>query len=328
MVSGPLPGVRVVRVGSLCQGIGGADLALEAHGHTIAWGAEIDPAPAAVCSRHWPDAPNHGDITAIDWAGVEPVDIVSAGYPCQPFSTAGRRQGASDARHLWPAVRDAVGALRPRYVFLENVRGHLTLGGAVVISDLAALGYVGAWGVLGSAAFGCHRRDRLWFVAADASRVEVGSEPLAIRRGGDPVVAGQHREAAAVDLLLTPTAADGDRASRTYGRGNPTLVGALDDTFGRYAPAVSRWAALFGPPPPPTSFHNVRRRKGRTAPLNPAFVEWMMGFPPGWVTDPSLELTRAQQLKALGNAQQPQTAAAAIAVLGRRVDAEIAREAA
>lgn len=396
-----------MRVGSLCQGIGGADLALEAHGHTVAWGAELDPAPASVCAHHWPDVPNHGDITTIDWDAVEPVDILSAGYPCQPFSTAGRRQGTNDDRHLWPAVRHAVASLRPRYVFLENVRGHLSLGAAIVVADLAALGYVSTWGLLGSSDVGgCHRRIRWWLVAADptrrsrqdgsvsggASRLDVG--PVAGAGGGDRggntasgvrVVGGTASELAAVDLLPTPVASDGRRASTTYGRGNPSLIGALlptprtsdsngagahgsggpdlrsavallptstvndsrggrnatsarkegsqhhdgwtlcdvayADTFDRYAAAVERWAVLLGvEPPAPTFLSPLRKKLERGPQLNPAFVEWMMGYPAGWITD--LDLTRTAQLKALGNAQQPQVAYQAWRLLTGRLESE------
>lgn len=82
--------------GSLCAGIGGADLALEALGFTTAWHAEIDPDASTVLAHHWPDVPNVGDIKTADWSQVKPVDVIVAGFPCQPFSTAGRRGGADD----------------------------------------------------------------------------------------------------------------------------------------------------------------------------------------------------------------------------------------
>ena len=128
-----------MRAASLCAGIGGLDLALEAMGHEIAWHAEYDANPSKVLAHHWPGVPNYGDITTIDWAAVEPVDIITAGYPCQPFSHAGLRKGTSDVRHLWPTICRAVSEIRPRYVLLENVRGHLTLGFDTVLADLAYL---------------------------------------------------------------------------------------------------------------------------------------------------------------------------------------------
>ncbi len=333
-----------MRVGSLCQGIGGADLALEAHGHKIAWGAENAAGPLAVSAERWPGVPNHGDIKTIDWSRVEPIDILAAGYPCQPFSMAGLRQGDTDDRHLWPAIRTAVEALGPRYIFLENVRGHLTLGAGTVIGDLAALGYVSTWGVLGSSDVGgCHRRQRLWIVAADARstrRREISRRPSSDEGANGPEVdhvarcvgAGEVQAAGltllptptardwkgrnqrndatclpgAINLLPTPTAPDANGAG-PHGNGGPDLRSAIHD-FGKYAAAVERWAAIHGDPPAPTD------EKSR---LSPAFVEWMMGFPAGWVTD--LDLSRTAQLKALGNAQQPQVAYAAFRLLADRL---------
>jgi len=342
-----------VNVASLCAGIGGADLALESHGHRVAWHAEIDPAPSKVLAAHWPDVPNHGDLTAIDWATVEPVDIITAGYPCQPFSTAGQRKGTNDERHLWPTIRDAIESLRPRHVFLENVVGHLSLGAAIVVHDLAQLGYVGAWGVLGSSDVGgCHRRRRFWVLAADANCA--GGETLLGRQGsghagrlqplerGGPVGVdlvptptardhkghNQRRDATcltgALDLLPTPRTSDTNGAG-AHGDGGPDLRTAVADRFhpggamnwGRYHRAVDRWAGIFGQPPAPTD------DKGR---LNPPFVEWMLGYPAGWVTGHGL--SRTQELRALGNSQQPQVAALAFARLAERLQAMTIEEAA
>lgn len=98
-------------IGSLCSGYGGLELGLMAALGTgeVRWHSEIDPGPAKVLAHHRPDVPNLGDLTSIDWTGVEPVDWLTAGYPCQPFSHAGKRKGAADDRHLWPHVARAVG---------------------------------------------------------------------------------------------------------------------------------------------------------------------------------------------------------------------------
>lgn len=346
-----------MNVASLCAGIGGADLALESHGHRIAWHAEYDLAPSKVLAHHWPDVPNIGDITTADWSACEPVDLISAGYPCQPFSAAGLRKGTDDDRHLWPFIRDAIGALRPRYVFLENVVGHFSLGAAVVVHDLAQIGYMSTWGSLGSHHVGgCHRRDRFWLLAADTTNVGCERDGLTRRRWDGP----PHGDRRSVDLLPTPTAGDGTgghRATNLEWRGGtayrpsgakasvslqeavdllptPTVSQGRNATsgrqegaefntgttlldvayaadFGRYHRAVDRWARIFGPPPAPTD------HKGR---LNPPFVEWMLGFPAGWATD--LDIARTAQLKALGNAQQPQVAALAFSLLAQRLTSE------
>jgi len=156
----------MLTVGSLFSGIGGLDLGLERAGMRVAWQSEIDPYACKVLAKHWPEVPNHGNIKEIDWRRVEPVDVICGGYPCQPFSTAGKRRGEDDPRHLWPWVREAISELRPRYAILENVRGHLSLGGTTVLAEIAALGYDAEWRVVSAASVGAnHRRDRVIIVA-------------------------------------------------------------------------------------------------------------------------------------------------------------------
>ena len=153
-------------VGSLFSGIGGLDLGLERAGMNVIWQSEIDPYACKVLAKHWPEVPNHGNIKEIDWGRVIQPDVICGGYPCQPFSTAGKRRGEDDPRHLWPWVRQAISQLRPRYAILENVRGHLSLGGTTVIGELAEIGYDAEWRVVSAASVGAnHRRDRVIIVA-------------------------------------------------------------------------------------------------------------------------------------------------------------------
>lgn len=137
-----------LRLGSLCTGYGGLDLAAEIvlGPLTHAWHAEIDPHAAKVLAHHWPDVPNLGDLTAVDWGHVEPVDVLTAGYPCQPLSLAGPRTGMNDERWIWDEIYAAIRVLRPRFVLLENVAGHLSLGFGRVLGDLAAAGFDAEWG--------------------------------------------------------------------------------------------------------------------------------------------------------------------------------------
>lgn len=153
-------------VGSLFSGIGGLDLGLERAGMKVIWQSEIDPYCNKVLKKHWPEVTNHGNIKDIDWTRIERPDVICGGYPCQPFSTAGNRRGTDDPRHLWPWVRDAISALRPTYAILENVRGHLSMGGLQVIGELAEIGYDAEWRVVSAAGMGApHRRERIIIVA-------------------------------------------------------------------------------------------------------------------------------------------------------------------
>jgi DNA (cytosine-5)-methyltransferase 1 len=153
-------------VGSLFSGIGGLDLGLERAGMKVIWQSEIDAYANRVLAKHWPEVVNHGNIKEINWEEIERPDVICGGYPCQPFSTAGRRRGEEDPRHLWPWVREAIVRLRPRYAILENVRGHLSLGGLSVIGELASIGYDCEWRVVSAASVGAnHRRDRVIIIA-------------------------------------------------------------------------------------------------------------------------------------------------------------------
>lgn len=166
-------------VGSLFSGIGGIDLGLERAGMRVVWQSELDPYCSRVLAKHWPNVPNLGDVTLIDWSEVERPDVVCGGYPCQPFSLAGSRKGSKDARHLWPYMADAISALRPRVALLENVPGHLSLGFDEVLGTLAALGYDAEWDCVPAVAVGApHRRDRVWIIATNVADAEgIGEWP-------------------------------------------------------------------------------------------------------------------------------------------------------
>ena len=167
----------MLTVGSLFSGIGGLDLGLERAGMKVIWQSEIDPYCNKVLNKHWPEVTNHGNIKEIDWTTVQRPDVICGGYPCQPFSTAGKRRGTDDPRHLWPWVRDAISALRPSYAILENVRGHLSMGGLQVIGELAEIGYDAEWRVVSAAGVGApHRRDRIIIVAYPSQLLSNGSD--------------------------------------------------------------------------------------------------------------------------------------------------------
>lgn len=157
-----------MNVGSLFSGIGGIDLGLERAGMTVRWQSEIDPYCCRVLAKHWPDVPNLGDVTTIDWSTVEPVDIIAGGYPCPAFSQAAR--GRNVAPDLWPHMRRAIDVLRPRFVLLENVVAHLGRGFSAVLADLHAFGFDAEWSSLTACAFGAAHTRRRLFVVAHADR--------------------------------------------------------------------------------------------------------------------------------------------------------------
>lgn len=180
-----------MRLGSLCTGIGGADLALEALGFgRPAWCAEVDRAAKRVLAARYPEAPNLGDLRAIDWERLEPVDALVAGYPCQTESFAGRRRGEADERWVWPQIAAGLRVLEPRLVFFENVLGHLSLGLPTVVADLDAAGYDVWWQVTTAASVGApHLRKRVFVVGRRRGLGRTcapppAADPLALRHGG------------------------------------------------------------------------------------------------------------------------------------------------
>lgn len=406
--------------GSIFSGYAGLDMAVNAHfGSETAWFVEKDAAPARILAHHWPDVPNHGDITAIDWAQVEPVDILTGGFPCQDVSAAGRRAGLMHGTRtgLFHNVIEAIDTLRPGHVVLENVTGLLSADGepwtpeltkmhdeaydsrtiktlnliertggyawgrkwnaaeiaglvrrhkralarfnaarrrlvqraiGTVVGELAAIGYDAQWTTIAAADVGgCHRRERVFILATPADAERGGRDG----RASDAIGQSVGRASAAgsgeggsggksVALLPTPRATDGAKGGPNQ-RGSsgdlmlPSAVTLLptprtSDTngpgahgdggldlrtavvqWGDYEPAIRRAELACGRPAPSPTEPN---RNGNPR-LSSRFAEWMMLLPDGWVTDPSIGLSRNEQLKAIGNGVVPAQAYAALGIL-------------
>ena len=176
-----------MQVLDLFSGIGGFSIGLEKAGFETAAFCEIEDYPRAVLRKHWPDTPIYRDVKQLTGEqlradGIFP-DVIVGGYPCQPFSVAGRQRGEEDPRHLWPEVHRLIRELRPRWVICENVGGHIKLGLDEVLATLEAEGYT-CWPFIIPACSvdAPHKRDRVWIVAhADSS--------------ADGRASGQHEEA-------------------------------------------------------------------------------------------------------------------------------------
>ena len=194
-----------MKIGSLFSGYGGLDMGVRAVlGGETAWFVEYDKAPSRILAHHWPDVPNHGDITTVDWSTVEPVDILTGGFPCQDVSLAGARRGLKDGTRsgLWSYFAEAIGALKPGLVVIENVRGLLSADASsgvescpecvgdgpdavslralgAVLGDLADLGYDAQWaGVRASDAGAPHGRFRVFIVAHPSSGRRIGGRKI------------------------------------------------------------------------------------------------------------------------------------------------------
>ena len=333
-----------MKIGSLCTGYGGLDMAVETYfdAETI-WCAEIDKYASKLIAERF-DYPNHGDIKKIIWSEIEPIDILTAGYPCQPFSNAGQRKGIEDERHIWPHIKEAIGILRPRFVVLENVRGHLTLGFKEVLADLTQIGYDARWQIVRASDVGApHRRERL-FVVAYANSINWGI-PSSNETFANSQDSWSGRQAIPISRQISEHGRDSSITSNSNSctceesrRTNPSIYGSSSeefdwsdrekhrsgcethfDTCRQFQPHDRKMQELGKRFTPRCEMHlqavpdPLDQDK-----LNPKFVEYMMGLPKGWVTD--LEISRSQQLKMLGNGVVPQQAYFALEKLFAPVD--------
>jgi DNA (cytosine-5)-methyltransferase 1 len=306
-----------MKIGSLCTGYGGLDLAVEEHfGAETVWCAEFDKYASQVIEQRF-GIPNYGDISEIDWESLEPVDIITAGYPCQPFSHAGSRKGTNDSRHIWPHIAKAISILRPSYVILENVRGHLSLGLKEVLQELASLGYDAEWRAVRASDTGApHRRERIFIVAqpsnSDSKRFSLGHNQSR--------EVGNQGESQSEPSKLVETIATDSISKRLQGAIREGLRheqgSSVNSNSNNQHQSHDRSMSKLG-----SRFISRREMHLQSPPnaldeaskLNSLFVEYMMGLPKGWVTD--CGLSRSQTLKMLGNGVVPQQAKLALELM-------------
>lgn len=172
---------------SLFSGIGGFDLAAEWAGWTNAFNCEIDPFCRTILKYHFPNAKQYEDIRTADFTiWKDRIDVLTGGFPCQPFSLAGKWRGTEDDRYLWSAMLDVIRTVRPRWVVGENVYGIVNWSEGLVFeqvcADLEAAGYEVQPYIIPACGVGApHRRDRCWFVA---HRTDAGAEAMREREDG------------------------------------------------------------------------------------------------------------------------------------------------
>lgn len=276
---------------ALCSGIGGLELGLRlalGRRYTTVCYVEREACAAALLVARMEDktldrAPVWDDLRTFKggpWRGV--VDCVTAGFPCQPVSLAGKRRAQADERWLWPQIVRILREVRPRYVFLENVPGLLVQGFGDVLGDLASLGFDAEWGVFSAAEAGApHRRERVFVLAYTESGI---AEQQAESEGRENI--GGRSEMADAECERRGQGAGGisEEPSETEPEARRDKLGDTKRTTDArtFRQSKTPW------PPSPGDFERwaaVRRRSSWLAPaidgkLNPTFVEWLMGFPP------------------------------------------------
>lgn len=294
------------RYASLFSGIGGGDLGAQ----ILGWDARVYVEKEEFCQKvlkrrmqeGWIDeAPIWDDVQTFpgtEWRGE--VDVLTAGFPCQPFSIAGNQKAGEDERNLWPATKKQIRDIRPRIAFLENVP-NLVRGGhgyyGRVLGDLSEIGYNAIWDII-SASASCapHRRERLWVLAwdSDADRTRLRRIAQFHRQsvGGERLQRGGYTDGFCDEVAdVERTGLEGHRSDGDAGGASGTR-GAGDRHTG-----------------PEGSGRGDEKRQSR--------AQWFPEPDVGRLADGIPD--RVDRLRALGNAQVPQQMALAFALLSRRM---------
>lgn len=297
-----------MKIGSLFTGIGGLELgvfntvaSIVPYDNNIEWIAETNGNALKILdhSTIFHGVPNLGDVTKIDWSTIPDVDCITGGTPCQDFSHLGTRKGLEgEKRSLLYTFIEAVTAKKPDYVLWENVPGALTNGAYdVLLGELNEAGYSTSPVILPASRLGMpHRRRRIFVFAERTERSAIPFNTQLIEVKLDT----------RLRCLPTPNRPRMDgRKSPGYSK-RPSFYDlkywSEDEVRASYGAAIERWEETLGREAPP-----LAKPKGT---LNVEFIEWMMGFPKGWVTDAD-DVSRTAQLAALGNACTPQQASEA-----------------
>jgi DNA (cytosine-5)-methyltransferase 1 len=269
--------------------------------HTIGL-AEINPWCCDLLAQDWPGVPNFGDVRTADFSSVGDVRLLTAGYPCQPFSHAGDRRGERDDRHLWPTLFKLLPRFRSPWLCFENVAGHISMGLDQVLVDLESIGYTPRPVVIPACAVGAwHRRDRVWIIAY--SEIFGERARFCTQHEGNLVgpEAGRRRPCDRAGEGITAHADSGKRGSRSrlqqQGQGSNCEAQAIADARGAGL-SLTKQRSVTGP---------SKNRPGKSRPTTAERTRWhhqplvgrmVHGIP-----------RRVDRIRGLGNSIYPEIAA-------------------
>ena len=236
----------------LFSGIGGFSLGLEATGEfeTVAF-CDYEPFCQKVLRKHWEEVPIYGDIKELTYEklkadGIDQIDIITGGYPCQPFSVAGKQKAEQDPRHLWPEYFRLVQECRPTWVIGENVGGHIKLGLDTVLKDLESEGYSARTFSISASSIGAnHKRERVWIIANSNNTRDRTSEYGIERKKQESITERQRRSQSQFSRYSETLADSNDRLSKqsneevrtgrdTFDNGNSDMANSSSERLERH----------------------------------------------------------------------------------------------